>query len=112
MNTKSFINIFKNHCLNNNFEKNSFQKDLVIRLSKFTSHFNNKSSWLKRFFKSKEKSGYYIYGSVGVGKTMIINLYYEFINVNKKKYHFNQFMIDVHKFIHENQKKIMITRTF
>ena len=36
---------------------------------------------------------------------MIINLYYEFINVNKKKYHFNQFMIDVHKFIHENQKK-------
>ena len=105
MNTKSFINIFKNHCLNNNFEKSSFQKDLVIRLSKFTSHFNNKSSWLKRFFKSKEKSGYYIYGSVGVGKTMIINLYYEFINVNKKKYHFNQFMIDVHKFIHENQKK-------
>ena len=105
MNTKSFINIFKNHCLNNNFEKSSFQKDLVIRLSKFTSHFNNKSSWLKRFFKSKEKRGFYIYGSVGVGKTMIINLYYEFINVNKKKYHFNQFMIDVHKFIHENQKK-------
>ena len=34
---------------------------------------------------------------------MIINLYYEFINVNKK-FHFNQFMIDVHKFIHENQK--------
>ena len=78
MNTKSFINIFKNHCLNNNFEKNSFQKDLVIRLSKFTSHFNNKSSWLKRFFKSKEKCGYYTYGSVGVGKTMIINLYYEY----------------------------------
>ena len=30
MNIKSFINIFKKHCLNNNFEKSSFQKDLVI----------------------------------------------------------------------------------
>ena len=105
MNIKSFINIFKNHCLNNNFEKSSFQKDLVIRLSKFTSRFNNKSSWLKRFFTSKEKCGYYIFGSVGVGKTMIINLYFEFTNANKKKFHFNQFMIDVHKYIHENQKK-------
>jgi len=105
MNIKSFTNIFKNHCINHNLEKSSYQQELVTKLSKFTKEINSHTSWLKWLLKKPQKSGFYIFGDVGVGKTMIMNLYFEYLKINKKKYHFNEFMIEVHKFLHSNQDK-------
>ena len=56
------------------------------------------------FTKIKKYQGIYVHGSVGIGKTFIINLFIQYIK-GGKKYHFNHFMINLHAFIHNNNKK-------
>jgi|TARA_B110001454_G_scaffold69871_1_gene68134 predicted ATPase len=57
------------------------------------------------FFSSLKKfNGVYVHGSVGIGKTFILNLFSQ--NIKKsKKIHFNHFMINLHAFINNSNKK-------
>jgi len=46
--------------------------------------------------------GLYLYGNVGTGKTMLMDLFCRTAPVERKKrVHFNSFMIDVHKRVHQ-----------
>ena len=57
------------------------------------------------FFNNLKKyNGIYVYGSVGIGKTFLLNLFTQSI-VGGKKIHFNHFMINLHAFINSSQKK-------
>ncbi|KAI8855187.1 AFG1-like ATPase-domain-containing protein [Chytridium lagenaria] len=50
--------------------------------------------------------GLYVYGSVGTGKTMTMDMFYHSINVDRKRrVHFHAFMLDVHKRVHELRRK-------
>ncbi|KAK9884459.1 hypothetical protein WA026_007302 [Henosepilachna vigintioctopunctata] len=50
---------------------------------------------------SEAPRGLYIYGAVGAGKTMLMDLFYNCCTTNKKaRVHFNEFMVEVHKKIH------------
>ncbi|XP_072940472.1 putative ATPase N2B [Epargyreus clarus] len=60
------------------------------------------------FFKRSEPQkiiapkGLYIYGSVGGGKTMLMDLFYETVPIKEKlRVHFNSFMLNIHARIHE-----------
>ncbi|XP_061741652.1 lactation elevated protein 1 homolog B [Nerophis ophidion] len=45
--------------------------------------------------------GFYIYGDVGTGKTMLMDLFFSGVSSSRKmRVHFNGFMLDVHKRIH------------
>lgn len=50
------------------------------------------------------KKGLYLYGGVGIGKTMLMDLFYTCLAPEKQKFatrkHFHQFMLDVHQRIH------------
>ncbi|KAF7201373.1 lactation elevated protein 1-like [Nothobranchius furzeri] len=63
---------------------------------------NSPTSIFSRFFtKPKPPKGYYIYGDVGTGKTMVMDMFYSYVETEKKKrVHFHGFMLDVHKRIH------------
>ncbi|XP_051578182.1 AFG1-like ATPase isoform X1 [Myxocyprinus asiaticus] len=63
---------------------------------------NEHSSFFSKFFsKQKPPKGYYIYGDVGTGKTMVMDMFYNHVETEKKKrVHFHGFMLDVHKRIH------------
>nr|XP_020444044.1 lactation elevated protein 1 isoform X2 [Monopterus albus] len=51
--------------------------------------------------------GFYIYGDVGTGKTMLMDLFYSYVeNVHKKRVHFNGFMVDIHKRIHRSKQSL------
>ncbi|KAM3871170.1 AFG1 like ATPase a [Diretmus argenteus] len=63
---------------------------------------NTPTSFFTKFFtKPKPPKGYYIYGDVGTGKTMVMDMFYSHVETEKKKrVHFHGFMLDVHKRIH------------
>lgn len=67
------------------------------------------SGWLPRIFQSKTEPprGLYVHGSVGSGKTMLMDVFYDSLRgYRKKRTHFHQFMLDVHSRIH--QKKMQV----
>ncbi|XP_042360001.1 lactation elevated protein 1 homolog B [Plectropomus leopardus] len=51
--------------------------------------------------------GFYIYGDVGTGKTMLMDMFYSRVeNTRKKRVHFNGFMLDIHKRIHRRKQSL------
>ena len=102
---KSFKHSFDNFCKKNSIKKNNEQLDLVEKFDEFHAIILNDTTLLKKIFsKAPQKLGYYVYGDVGVGKTMICNEFYNYLDIKKKKTHFNKFMIEVHDFLQQNQK--------
>ena len=91
---------FKQFCKQNKYEINSEQIEIIISLDKFL---NDKKSFLNRFLKKKEKLCFYLYGKVGVGKTMLLNFVYDRSKIQKYRQHFNEFMINFHDFRHEKK---------
>ena len=91
---------FEEFCRQNKFEINSQQKEIIYLLEKFLIH---KETFLSSFFQKKEKFCFYLYGNVGVGKTMLLNFVYERLEMKKQRQHFNEFMISFHDFRHEKK---------
>mmetsp|Transcript_7931 Transcript_7931/g.14375 ORF Transcript_7931/g.14375 Transcript_7931/m.14375 type:complete len:483 (-) Transcript_7931:4-1452(-) len=75
-------------------------------------------STLQSFFRSNESSsfknassqpqmnaqkGVYLFGGVGCGKTMLMDMFYEMIpsEISKRREHFHEFMLEFHSLIHE-----------
>ena len=91
---------FKEFCKKNSFENNNQQIKIINLLDKFI---NPRKTFLSKFFKNKDKLCFYLYGSVGVGKTMILNFFYDQLKINKLRLHFNEFMINFHDFRHDKE---------
>lgn len=94
---------FKKYTKKNSLQKNINQEDLIKTLDTLTEQL--KPSFLKsvsNIFKSKKPKGFYLYGNVGTGKTMIINFFLEYLNQERVlKTHFNKFMVDIHNKLHK-----------
>ena len=93
---------FINFCEKNNFEKNKNQLKILDLLIKF---FDPKKNYFNFFLKRKYKSCFYLFGGVGVGKTMILNFVYNFLYIPKQRLHFNEFMINFHNYRHKMKNK-------
>jgi cell division protein ZapE len=97
-------NKFNEYCNTSNFEINLNQIKIINSLEKFSAE-NFDTSLLKIFFNKKIKLGFYLHGDVGVGKTMLLNFYYNNLKFKKSKVHFNEFMVNFHDFIFNNNEK-------
>ncbi|RFC66096.1 cell division protein ZapE [Fulvimarina endophytica] len=97
-------------------EPDPAQKILAGRLDRLDGDLSNrsvakKSSALGWLFGKKGKpepvKGLYVYGSVGRGKTMLMDMFYRQSSVSKKRrVHFHAFMGDVHERIGAHRDKV------
>ena len=91
---------FKEFCKINKLEINTHQVKIINSLEKFL---DNKETFLNRIFKKREKLCFYLYGKVGVGKTMLLDFVYDRLEIKKHRQHFNEFMLNFHDFRHEKK---------
>ncbi len=70
------------------------QKKLIIKLDSLQKEVISRSnSW----FNKKPVSGLYIFGSVGTGKTQLMDIFFQSLETNKKvRLHFHRFMQNLH----------------
>ena len=95
---------FNLYCNSENLEVNPNQLLVINRLQEYYK--KNFKSFIQNFF-SKEnlKKSFYLYGDVGVGKTMILDFFFNQIKEKKIRMHFNEFMLNFHDFVHERKNK-------
>ena len=95
--------LFLIYCNNKKLEINKNQVDIIESLNEFYNvNFDN--YFLSNLLsKKKNKQGFYLQGDVGVGKTMILDFFYENFDKSKQRFHFNEFMINFHNFVFQNK---------
>ena len=98
-------NLFKNFCKKNNLGINVYQLAIIDQLKSFYKLNFNQSIFNKLFSKIDLKPAFYLYGGVGVGKTMILNFFFNLVEDKKLRQHFNEFMLSFHDFAHERKEK-------
>ena len=101
---KNLEETFNLFCNSKNLEVNQNQILVIKKLQDYYKK-NFKSFILKFLTKGYSKKGFYLYGDVGVGKTMIMDFFYKEINEKKTRLHFNEFMLNFHNFVHERKDK-------
>lgn len=79
--------------------------ELAGRLSRWRSE---RRGWRKLFgAKAVAPKGLYVHGSVGRGKTMLMDLFFEVARIKRKRrVHFHEFMAEVHDRIGEARKRV------
>ncbi len=96
---------FLKYCEDKNYEINQNQLVIIDDLKKYYTE-NFKQNFITKIFRKKDtKLGFYLMGDVGVGKTMILNFFFDRLNEKKLRLHFNEFMIKFHDFIFNNKDK-------
>jgi len=96
---------FNFYCNSQNLEVNQNQIKVIKKLQEYYKK-NFKSLLFKFFSKKYSKKSFYLYGDVGVGKTMILDFFFNQFEEKKQRLHFNEFMLNFHDFVHEKKKII------
>jgi cell division protein ZapE len=97
--------LFINNCKNKKYEINQNQLDIINYLKIYYIENFTLNFLIKFFKKKKNKPGFYLVGDVGVGKTMILNFFFNELREKKLRLHFNEFMIKFHDFIFKSKDK-------
>ena len=99
MKNNDILKIYNKFVINKFINYDKKQEKLLSEI--YETWYSNKKI---NFFSSKSSfNGIYVYGSVGIGKTFILNLFTQ--NIDRgEKIHFNHFMINLHAFINTTSK--------
>ena len=95
--------LFINHCKTKGLEINNNQITIIETINEFYRDNFNYSFFAHLFSKKKNIPRFYLQCDVGVGKTMILNFFFNNFNQPKQRLHFNEFMIGFHDFISQNK---------
>ena len=101
---KTFEKDFISYCNNQELEVNPNQIAVIKKLEQYYQS-NFKSFFSKLFSKQNSKKGFYLFGGIGVGKTMILNFFFNQLKEKKLRLHFNEFMVKFHDFIFNCKNK-------
>lgn len=98
----------------NSIDFDDNQRQVVMRLQRVYDDVQTykppRKSWLSKIYKktgNRVPKGIYLYGSVGCGKTMLMDLFFVCCEMKqKRRVHFNEFMLEVHSNIHKIKQTI------
>ncbi len=84
-------------------QKDSRQQSIIAHFERIRVALTKKFRfWSLR--KAKKIQGLYLFGTVGAGKTFLMDLFFEHLAIKeKKRYHFHQFMQEVDAFLRAHQ---------
>jgi cell division protein ZapE len=100
---KKLQKLFISYCNRQQLEVNSNQIDVINKLEQYYQN-NFQFYFSKLFLKKFFQKGFYLYGGVGVGKTMILNFFFDHLKEKKLRLHFNEFMLSFHDFVHKKKE--------
>lgn len=93
----TLIHWYEKQIKNGTLNYDKAQEELLTELESFINKFL-KQNFITRLFNKDHKLGYYIYGDVGRGKSMIMNSMYIFMDTTRKRrLHFHEFMHEIHE---------------
>ena len=90
----------------NELKPDQDQARAVQALDRFAAKASDQGGFLKRLFgKQDQPCGVYLWGGVGRGKSMLMDLAFDHIDVRpKRRAHFHAFMLEVHERLREARK--------
>ena len=86
------------------YQKDSAQENAIRVLEDLRAKLSIKKS-LFSFLKKDDIKGVYLYGGVGRGKSMIMDLFFSELplHTKKRRVHFHEFMIETHDWMHKHR---------
>ncbi|XP_054163131.1 putative ATPase N2B isoform X2 [Oppia nitens] len=117
----NLVTIYDNNVKKNALREDNYQREIVDHLEqlnrKLRDYRPDKKTIMSRLWSTpvKKPRGLYLYGSVGCGKTMLMDLFYEnccLATSSKRRVHFHSFMIDFHTRVHKLKKQHQSDRRF
>ena len=117
MSGPSVLDLYYDLVASGSLERDEAQEEALERLASLANRLHDyklpgKANPLKRIFGAKKAPPIkclYIWGQVGRGKTMIMDLFFEAVPVpfsRKRRIHFHGFMADVHARIHKYRQDL------
>lgn len=101
---KTPLTCYQQQLTDGTIKEDAQQRRAVEQLERiFTELQPSPKKLLRRTKAAQHVKGLYLWGSVGIGKTYLMDLFYECITFKKMRMHFFTFMLDIHKRLHTHQ---------
>lgn len=93
----SLIKVYQNLISSKSIIDDPIQRGLIKELEIVSSALTQRKSWLHKLrLKKQHVNGLYMWGGVGIGKTFLMDLFFDALPIKKKlRLHFHQFMQEI-----------------